>query len=191
MRCTRPGMTVKQALALIDPSRLLGQHDRNAVPDRISELGRTRYQSLLLRIIFERRFSQRTDQDFEQFGIDAVGGTIGHHQLQHCRLKRSHYCNGVSPGVLLLASSISVTATRISARVFKSGASSMACFSATSYGDIIASALTNASLGAFSMPSQSALRLLALRNSVNARNKALRSTCSSPLRATKSSPNAR
>src|SRR5262252_2348050 len=176
----------------IDPSRLLGQHDRNAVTDRISELRRARDQFLFLGVVFEWRFGQRTDQDFEQFGIDAVGGTIGHHQLQlNHRSKGPHYCNGVSPGVLLLASSISVTATRISARVFKSGASSMACFSATSYGDIIASALTNASLGAFSMPSQSALRLLALRNSLSAPSRAGRSTSSSPLRATKSSTNAR
>src|SRR5580693_5744364 len=53
-----------------------------------------------------------------------------------------NYCRGVSPDVLLLASSIAVTAIRISARVFRSGASRSACFSAASYGDIIASAFT-------------------------------------------------
>src|SRR5262249_15830874 len=159
----------------IDPPRLFGQHDRNAVTDRVSELGRARDQFLLRGVIFKRRFGERTDQDFEQFGINALGRAIGHYRLQFNRTSDitpcggSQHCNGVSPGVLLLASSISVTATRISARVFRSGASSIACFSATSYGDIIASALTKASFGAFSMPSQSALRSLALRNSVNAR----------------------
>ena len=43
-------------------------------------------------------------------------------------LKR--YCSPVSPLVRFLARSISVTAIRISARVFRSGASSIACFSA-------------------------------------------------------------
>jgi hypothetical protein len=40
------------------------------------------------------------------------------------------YCSPVSPLVCFLARSISVTAIRISARVFRSGASSIACFSA-------------------------------------------------------------
>ena len=44
--------------------------------------------------------------------------------------KRSLYCNGGSPLVRFLARSISVTAIRISARVLRSGASSIACFSA-------------------------------------------------------------
>src|ERR1700720_2248318 len=44
------------------------------------------------------------------------------------RLSNDH-CNPVSPLVRFLARSISVTAIRISARVFRSGASSMACFS--------------------------------------------------------------
>ena len=45
-------------------------------------------------------------------------------------LTRRHYCSGGSPLVRFLARSISVTAIRISARVFRSGASSIACFSA-------------------------------------------------------------
>src|SRR5262245_48645746 len=40
------------------------------------------------------------------------------------------YCRGVSPPDVFLASSISVAATRISARVLRSGASNSACFSA-------------------------------------------------------------
>jgi hypothetical protein len=39
------------------------------------------------------------------------------------------YCSGGSPLVRFLARSISVTAIRISARVLRSGASSIACFS--------------------------------------------------------------
>jgi hypothetical protein len=42
----------------------------------------------------------------------------------------TRYCSPVSPLVRFLARSISVTAIRISARVFRSGASSIACFSA-------------------------------------------------------------
>src|SRR6202021_885233 len=97
------------------------------------------------------------------------------------------YCSGGSPVVRFFARSISVTAIRISARVLRSGASSIACFSGGPYGDIITSALTSASLGALSTPSQSTLRLLALRKSVSTLSKASRSTASSPLRAVKSS----
>ena len=43
---------------------------------------------------------------------------------------RYRYCSCGSPSVFFLASSISVMATSISARVFRSGASSSACFSA-------------------------------------------------------------
>ena len=49
------------------------------------------------------------------------------------RLSRGEYkvyCSGVSPPVFFLASSISVTATSISARALRFGASSSACFSA-------------------------------------------------------------
>src|SRR5580698_4113791 len=99
----------------IQPARFLGQHDRDAVADRKSELRRARDQLLLLGIVFKRRLGQRTDQDFQKLGIDAIGGAIGHKSLQLGR-----YCNEVSPDVLLLASSISVTAIRISARVLRS-----------------------------------------------------------------------
>ena len=54
----------------------------------------------------------------------------------------------------------------------------------------MASALTSASFGAFSMPSQSALSLLALRKLDSALSSASRSTASSPLRAEKSSAKA-
>jgi len=43
--------------------------------------------------------------------------------------RRAGYCSGGSPLVRFLARSISVTAIRISARVLRSGASSIACFS--------------------------------------------------------------
>jgi hypothetical protein len=53
-------------------------------------------------------------------------------QVPHVGLdaRSRFHCSGVSPPVAFLASSISVAATRISARVLRSGASSSACFSA-------------------------------------------------------------
>jgi hypothetical protein len=53
-------------------------------------------------------------------------------QVLRAALRPGHapnHCNPVSPEVRFLARSISVTAIKISARVFKSGASSIACFS--------------------------------------------------------------
>src|SRR6516164_7018494 len=87
---TSPRARGERELLSIDPPRLLGQHDRNAVTDRISEFGRARDQFLFRRVIFERRFGQWADQDFEQFGIDALGWTIGHHQLQFNRRSKDH-----------------------------------------------------------------------------------------------------
>src|SRR3954452_23680275 len=63
----------------IQPPRLFGQHDRNAVADRIGELGGARDQLLLLAVVFKRALGERADQDFEQLGIDAAGGTVGCH----------------------------------------------------------------------------------------------------------------
>src|SRR6185312_12768583 len=156
------------------------QHDRNAVADREGELGAARDQLLPVGVVFERPLGQRADQDFQQLRIDRAGGRPvwrggGHRENSvHAlipRARREHaspYCNGGSPSVFFLARSISVMATRISARVFRSGASSSACFSAAPNGDIMARAFTSASFGAFSMPSQSVLRLLALRNADSA-----------------------
>ncbi len=48
-----------------------------------------------------------------------------------CKMRgQAAYCSGGSSSLLPLASSISVTAIRISARRLRSGASSIACFSA-------------------------------------------------------------
>src|ERR1044071_5940119 len=119
----------------IQLARLFGQHDRDAVADRVGELGGARDQLLLLGVIFEPPLGERAHENFEQFWIDAAGGTVGCHDRFRvmsgtiARLGQS-YCNFVSPSFSLLASSISVSATRISARVFRSGASSIACFSA-------------------------------------------------------------
>src|SRR5262249_50330916 len=124
----------------VEPPRFFRQHDRDAVADRIGELGGTRDQLLLLRVIFQRRLGDRAHQDFEQLRVDAVGGPVGRGVAHGCahgtklhmnsKAARPRHCNGVSPSVLALASSISVTATRISARILRSGASSSACFSA-------------------------------------------------------------
>src|SRR5262245_59882650 len=61
----------------IQPARFLGQHDRDAGADGISELGRARDQLLLLGVVFQRTLGQRADQDFKQLGVDAVGRTFG------------------------------------------------------------------------------------------------------------------
>src|SRR5262249_30732290 len=55
---------------------LFGEHDRNAVADRIGELGGARDQLLSLGVVFERALGERADEDFEQFGIDAAGGPV-------------------------------------------------------------------------------------------------------------------
>src|SRR5947199_3070909 len=76
-----PGMTKEKVRSRfsIQPARLFGQHDRNAVADWISELGGARDQLLLLAVVFERALGERADEDFEQLGIDAAGGTVGCH----------------------------------------------------------------------------------------------------------------
>src|SRR2546426_11581840 len=65
--------------ASIQPARLFGQHDRNAVTDRIGELGGARDQLLFLAIVFKRALGERADEDFEQLGIDAASGAVGCH----------------------------------------------------------------------------------------------------------------
>src|SRR3990170_4543340 len=122
-------------IASLQPARFLRQHDRNAVADRIGQLGLARDQFLLGGVVFQRGLGQRADQDFQQLGIDAAfgpfGGGDGGHGADSRRFRPrysmddEHYCNGGSPSVFFLASSISVMATRISARVFRSGASSI------------------------------------------------------------------
>src|SRR5260370_37793259 len=63
----------------LDLPRLFRQHDRDAVADRISELCRARDQLLGSRIEFKRTLGDRTDQDFQQFGIDGVFGAFRIH----------------------------------------------------------------------------------------------------------------
>src|SRR5437588_10749623 len=72
-----PRMTTVSFLRFsIQPARLFRQHDRNAVADRIGELGGARDQLLLLAVVFERALGERSDEDFEQLGIDAAGGAV-------------------------------------------------------------------------------------------------------------------
>src|ERR1041384_2367548 len=61
---------------LVQPSRLFGQHDRNAVADRVGELGGARDQLLALAVVFERPLGERADENFEKLRVDARGGTI-------------------------------------------------------------------------------------------------------------------
>src|ERR1700686_4996200 len=85
---TRPRMTIQSEHVeqSIQPAGFLGQHDRDAVADRISELGRTRDQLLLLGVIFQRTLGQRTDQDFKKLRIDGIGGRRGHRMLAPVQL---------------------------------------------------------------------------------------------------------
>jgi len=81
-------------------------------------------------MVFSEALSQA--RSFLEAGRSVVmmpSGYFGHDSTSACG---SSYCSLVSPSPAFLASSISVSATRISARVFRSGASSIACFSAAS-----------------------------------------------------------
>jgi len=57
-------------------ARFLGQHDRDAVADRIGELGGARNQLLPGGVVFEPALGQRANQNFEQLWIDAAGRTV-------------------------------------------------------------------------------------------------------------------
>src|SRR5580692_8663649 len=81
----------------VEVTGFLGQHDRNAVADRIGELGRARDQFLLLRVVFERRFGQRTDQDFQQLRIDNVAGMVGRHERLLTISRLTNYVRGGWP----------------------------------------------------------------------------------------------
>src|SRR5262249_50625175 len=52
-------------------------HDRNAVANRISELGRSRNKFLACRVVFERALRDRTDQNFQKLWINTAGGPVG------------------------------------------------------------------------------------------------------------------
>src|SRR5437762_4244977 len=63
--------------ASLDLPRLFRQHDRNAVANGISELGRARDQFLPGRIEFERALGHRTDQDLQQLRVDGAVEAFG------------------------------------------------------------------------------------------------------------------
>src|SRR5439155_10511461 len=68
---------VQSPVPLIDLPCLFRQHDRDAVANRIGELGRARDQLLPRRIEFERALGHRTDQDLEQLWIDGAVEAFG------------------------------------------------------------------------------------------------------------------
>src|SRR6185312_13007247 len=72
----RPARVARMG-GLLDFPRFLRKHDRNAVPNGISEFGRARDQLLLCGVVLQRTLGHRTDQDFEQFGIDGVFRAFG------------------------------------------------------------------------------------------------------------------
>src|SRR5579875_474759 len=141
---TRRGSGTAAAVqASFQPARFLRQHDRNHVANGIGKLGLARDQLLPFGVVFERALRQRTDENLQQFRIDAARGTFGGRRGGHGRLP-GHSATGIvkrgdrgygywsfdSLTAFFLASSISVIAIRTSARVFRSGASRRACFSA-------------------------------------------------------------
>src|SRR5438876_6971458 len=86
--------------ASIQPSCLLGQHDRNAAADGVGELGGARDQLLLLRIVFEWSLSQWADQNFQKLRINAARGAVG--RVAHDVLQREWRCPANSAHVQLL-----------------------------------------------------------------------------------------
>ncbi len=58
------------ALARVELARFLGQHDGNAVADRVGEARGAADQLLALGVVVERGLGQRTDQDLEQLRIE-------------------------------------------------------------------------------------------------------------------------
>jgi len=81
VRRDEPGDDISICMIVLIPSfqpaRFLGQHDRYAVPDRVGELGLAGDQLLPFGIVFKRALGEGTDEDFQQFRIDAVGGPVG------------------------------------------------------------------------------------------------------------------
>ena len=188
-------------LLSIQPARFLRQHDRNAVADRIGELGLARDQLLLGGVVFQRGLGQRADQDFQKLGIDAArafGGGDGGHGLAPASFdrviawtpsgekkegtKKMNYCNGGSPSVFFLASSISVMATRISRAGLQVGRFQQRLLLGRAVGRHHRQrTLTSASLEALSISCQSAFRSFAFMKSASARSSAWRSTAFSAL----------
>src|SRR5919199_286602 len=73
-RASRSGRRPPAALpSFVELARLLGQHDRDAVADRISELRRAADQLLALAVVFEHGLGDRADQDFKKLRVDARG----------------------------------------------------------------------------------------------------------------------
>ena len=60
-----------EAQALVEPPRFVRQHDRDAVADRVGELGGAADQLLALGVVFERRLGQRADQNLQELRIEA------------------------------------------------------------------------------------------------------------------------
>ncbi|CCG41608.1 hypothetical protein PHAMO_280142 [Magnetospirillum molischianum DSM 120] len=77
-RFMRYNLTVGSAVAAgFEYAGLVGQHDRNAVANRIGQTGFVIDQFLATRIVAQRRVRSRCDQDFQQLGIER-GRTVGH-----------------------------------------------------------------------------------------------------------------
>src|SRR5438067_5661392 len=67
------GSRLRRPLVVPQLARLVDQHDRNAVADRIGEPRLLADQLLRLAVVAQRRLGQRTDQNLQQFRIDLGG----------------------------------------------------------------------------------------------------------------------
>src|ERR1700745_1677141 len=74
---SKPSSRSEEANTSVEAPRFLRQHDRDAVADRVGELGGARDQLLLLGVVFQRRLCDRAHQELEQVGIDGLGGSVG------------------------------------------------------------------------------------------------------------------
>src|SRR5215472_10834348 len=68
-----PPMSRPAALFVGELAGFLGQHDRNAVADRIGESGFATDQLLPFAIVDQRRLRHRADENLEKLGIDVHG----------------------------------------------------------------------------------------------------------------------
>src|SRR5215468_3815476 len=79
MRTRSAGMTTETAAEgwSVQLARFLGQHDGDAVTDRISKLGGAGDELLSFGVVFQRALGERAHENFEQFGVHAAGGSVG------------------------------------------------------------------------------------------------------------------
>src|SRR5690606_14112670 len=83
LRPAPPTHRFRDALVLVQGARLVDQHDRNAVADRIGEPRLLADQLLAHTVVAQRPLGQRTDQKVQELGVDLIGsGWFAHGQCR-------------------------------------------------------------------------------------------------------------